>query len=102
MPPSSTQPNSIGRWALVIASCLLGILTLAFSGNLARIVLRGGMESAQWQFGLLPLLVIAIAFAITAGNAITFRPARFPRLIVPVLLICNAVLICFLIFRFKT
>jgi hypothetical protein len=102
MAPTSTQSNNIGQWVLAVTASLLGVITLAFSGNLARIVLRGGIESAQWQFGLIPLFPVAIAFAITAGNAITHRPPRFPKFIIPALLACNAVPICFLLLRFKS
>jgi hypothetical protein len=101
MPPPSTHSNSIGRWALVVIATLTGILTLVISGNLVLVVMRGGIASAQWQFGLVPLFVIAIAFAITAGKAITYRPVPFPKPILPALLACNAILIVYLLFRFN-
>jgi hypothetical protein len=91
--------NSVGRWLLVVISLLLGIFSLYLNVYIIYLVHRGGMESAQWQFAL-PSLIVFGALAAGAGSlSIAHRPIRFPRRIVPALILANAALIGFLILK---
>jgi hypothetical protein len=99
MTSSPNASNGVGWWILAIISALLGLMTLYINVSLTLAAVRGGIESAQWQFGLVPLFAFGILAAIASGNSIAHRPGKFPKLALPALIVVNAIFMVFLVFK---
>ena len=102
MNSSPIASNGVGWWILAITSTLLGLFTLYINVSLTLTVMRGGIESAQWQFGLEPLFAFGILAAIAGGNSISHRPNRFPKFVLPALIVVNALFMVFLVFKARS